>query len=96
MSRTTGRRGGSAFCPVEPTQAPGRARGKAAVPLVVVTDASRTDLARKVLQLCKEWGATALVGNIEHEADELWRDVTVVEQASRFGVHADFVDDVYW
>lgn len=65
------------------------------IPLVVLTHEPRTNIPTKILTLCKEWGASEIVGNIEHEVDELWRDIKVVEEAHKFGVHADFVDDTY-
>lgn len=65
------------------------------IPLVVLSHEPRTDVPNKVLQLCKEWKASHIVANIEYEVDELWRAITVVEQAHKYGLHADFCDDTY-
>jgi len=55
----------------------------------------RKEVPAKVLALCKELGASDLVGNIEHEVDELWRDIAVVKGAKKAEVHAQFVEDTY-
>lgn len=65
------------------------------IPFYVVSQEPRTAVPEKVLQFCKEWGASHVVGNIEHEVDELWRDIKTVELAPKDGIHADFVDDTY-
>ena len=65
------------------------------IPFVVLTQEPRTQVGNKALQLCEEWGATNLVGNMEYEVDELWRDIGVVESAEKHGVHAEILDDTY-
>lgn len=65
------------------------------IPFAVLTHEPRTGVPKKALELCKEWGVSNLIGNIEYEVDELWRDVQVVEQAKSYGVHAEFLDDTY-
>ena len=65
------------------------------IPFVVLTHEPRTDVGNKALQLVKEWGASNLVGNMEHEVDELWRDIAVVKKAKEHGVYAEILDDTY-
>lgn len=67
------------------------------IPLHVVTQDKdkRKEVPDRVLELCKELGASDLVGNIEHEVDELWRDIAVLKGAKKVDVHAQFVEDTY-
>lgn len=65
------------------------------IPFHVLSHEPRTDVPKKVLQLCKEWGVSHLFGNVEYEVDELWRDIATVKEAPEYGVHASFEDDTY-
>lgn len=52
------------------------------IPFVVYTHSgARTAVGEKVFELCQQWNASQLTGNIEYEVDELWRDIGMVNSA---------------
>ncbi|PWN47349.1 hypothetical protein IE53DRAFT_321378 [Violaceomyces palustris] len=63
------------------------------IPLVTLLVHPRTTIPDRVLELCKEWGATELCANIEYEVDELWRDLRVIKKAREQGVHVSMLHD---
>ncbi|CAH7671441.1 photolyase [Phakopsora pachyrhizi] len=64
------------------------------VPLYVVEIEPRKEIPERVIELVKEWGATHLLANIEHEVDELRRDIKVLELTSKVdGLEVDFIHD---
>ena len=50
------------------------------IPFYTVTWDKRKQIPTKLLDLLEEWKASHLVGNIEHEVDELRRDTEVIEK----------------
>lgn len=65
------------------------------IPFVVLTHEPRTDVGNKALQLCEEWGVSNLVANMEHEVDELWRAIQIVESSKKHKLYSEFLDDAY-
>ncbi|EST07371.1 DNA photolyase, FAD-binding/Cryptochrome, C-terminal [Kalmanozyma brasiliensis GHG001] len=66
------------------------------IPFVVYThEGKRTQVGEKVLELCGQWNASQLTGNIEYEVDELWRDISVVESAKSKNVAFSLFHDCY-
>ncbi|UZJ53109.1 hypothetical protein CBS101457_002429 [Exobasidium rhododendri] len=65
------------------------------IPMFVLSHEPRTDVSNKALQLCKEWGVSNMVANMEHEVDELWRDIAAVKSGKEHGVHVEILDDTY-
>ncbi|EJD53741.1 hypothetical protein AURDEDRAFT_141740 [Auricularia subglabra TFB-10046 SS5] len=64
------------------------------IPFTVLTHATRRSLPDKVLSLVSsDWRAVALFANIEHEVDELRRDIRVLELLRRAHVQCTFVHD---
>ncbi|KAH8930428.1 hypothetical protein BT69DRAFT_1210304 [Atractiella rhizophila] len=65
------------------------------VPLVVKTVEMREDVPTKVVEWCEQWTGTGLYGNIEHEVDELRRDIRVLKIAKKKlpNLQVKFVDD---
>lgn len=64
------------------------------IPLVVETFSPRKSIPEKVVKLCKEWNASHVFGNIEHEVDELRRDAQVVNKSAEANIQACFVHDL--
>ncbi|KAI0092062.1 DNA photolyase [Irpex rosettiformis] len=68
--------------------------GSKHIPLHVVTHSPRKTLPERVLSILKSWNAVRLFANIEHEVDELRRDIRVFELAKTEGmVQCNFVHD---
>jgi deoxyribodipyrimidine photo-lyase len=65
------------------------------IPLYVTSHNERKKIPHRVLELCNSWGVSDITGNIEHEVDELWRDIATVQQGPKAGVHPHFVEDTY-
>lgn len=64
------------------------------VPLYVITHSPRKTLPERILTTLADWNATRLFANIEHEVDELRRDIRVCELARGSGrVECTFVND---
>ncbi|CEH18194.1 Deoxyribodipyrimidine photolyase/cryptochrome [Ceraceosorus bombacis] len=65
------------------------------IPLAIESIDDRKSVSQRVLQKCKEWQASDLFANIEHEVDELWQKSSAVSGAHEYGVHAECLEDVY-
>lgn len=65
------------------------------IPLVLHTQKKRTEIPKDIAKFAKEWGVTNVVGNIEYEVDECWRDIATIKELSKSKVHVDFLEDVY-
>jgi deoxyribodipyrimidine photo-lyase len=65
------------------------------IPFYVMTHEPRTDVGNKALELCKEWQASNLVLNMEHEVDELWRNIKLVESSKKYNLYTEVLDDAY-
>ncbi|KAK4053635.1 DNA photolyase phr1 [Microbotryomycetes sp. JL221] len=52
------------------------------IPLYTVSWEPRKQIPTKMLELMQEWDAAALFGNIEHEVDELGRDIEIITKTS--------------
>ena len=64
------------------------------VPLHVIAHSPRRTLPERVLTTLADWNAARLFANIEHEVDELRRDIRLCQLAAESGkVHCTFVDD---
>lgn len=63
------------------------------IPLYVVTHPMRKTLPRAVLSLMSELNATHLFANIEHEVDELRRDLQMCQLAKEGKVTCTFAHD---
>ena len=63
------------------------------IPLFVITHTPRETLPLRVVSLLSEIKADHLFANIEHEVDELRRDITVCDMAKETGVKCTFVHD---
>lgn len=63
------------------------------VPLYVVSHSPRKTLPARVISLLSELKARHLFANIEHEVDELRRDIQVCELGKTAGVSCSFVHD---
>lgn len=55
------------------------------IPLHVVTHPRRSTLPERVLLTAAEWNASHIFANIEHEVDELRRDIRLCELARQSG-----------
>jgi deoxyribodipyrimidine photo-lyase len=64
------------------------------IPLHVPTLEPRKSIPSKLIDWCQEMGATHLYGNIEHEVDELRRDIEVYETGRAKGIEVIFVQDL--
>lgn len=58
------------------------ALSKMDIPFYSVIWEKRKEIPGKLLDLMQEWGASHLVGNIEHEVDELRRDTEIVKKTT--------------
>lgn len=65
------------------------------IPLVVYTEHKRKQLPHTLLDFAKKHNVTEIVGNIEYEVDECWRDTAIVKEAQKAGLHASFLEDAY-
>lgn len=65
------------------------------IPLVVYTELKRTELPNRLMEFAKDWDASEVVGNVEYEVDECWKDIKVIDLAQKHNVHATFVEDAY-
>ncbi|KAI0772620.1 DNA photolyase, FAD-binding/Cryptochrome [Irpex lacteus] len=68
--------------------------GNLHIPLHIVNHSPRKTLPERVLSILRGWNAVRLFANIEHEVDELRRDVRVCELTKKEGrVKCTFVND---
>lgn len=65
------------------------------IPLVIKTTKVRKDMPKEVVELAKQSNVTDIIGNVEYEVDECWRDAAIVDEASKAGLHANFLEDAY-
>ncbi|EMD40791.1 hypothetical protein CERSUDRAFT_149213 [Gelatoporia subvermispora B] len=63
------------------------------IPLYVTSHAPRRTLPEFILSLLKKWNASHLFANIEHEVDELRRDIRVCQLAKESNIACAFVND---
>ncbi|KZO97658.1 hypothetical protein CALVIDRAFT_554510 [Calocera viscosa TUFC12733] len=63
------------------------------IPLYTASHAQRHTLPQKLVQVCEEYGASALCANMEYEVDELRRDERTVRLAGEKGIRCEFVHD---
>ncbi|KZS97675.1 hypothetical protein SISNIDRAFT_472611 [Sistotremastrum niveocremeum HHB9708] len=63
------------------------------IPLYILTHKPRKDIPRKVLELMESWRATHLYANIEHEVDELRRDIQLFDLATKQNRQCSFLND---
>lgn len=65
------------------------------IPLVVYTENSRTKIPQTLVKFAKDWQVSDIVGNVEYEVDECWRDIAIVRQARKAGIRTTFLEDAY-
>ncbi|CAO1635711.1 unnamed protein product [Sympodiomycopsis kandeliae] len=65
------------------------------IPLVVRTERTRKTLPKTLIDFAKKYNVAEIVGNVEYEVDECWRDTAIVEAAGKEGLHASFLEDAY-
>ncbi|KAA1084311.1 hypothetical protein PGT21_024094 [Puccinia graminis f. sp. tritici] len=63
------------------------------IPLWTITVEPRHQIPEKIIQLLSSWGASYLTANIEHEVDELRRDIQVLNLAREKNIGVDFLHD---
>ena len=63
------------------------------IPLYTVTHSPRMTLTSRIMSIMSEVKATQLFANVEHEVDELRRDIQVCKLAKEAKVTANFVHD---
>ncbi|MBW0512689.1 hypothetical protein O181_052404 [Austropuccinia psidii MF-1] len=63
------------------------------IPLYTVTFEPRKEIPQKVIDLIQNWGANHLFANIEHEIDELRRDIRVVKLGRDHKIEVDLFHD---
>lgn len=63
------------------------------IPLYMETQEKRKDIPNRVLELCQQWEAKHLFGNIEYEVDELRRDAKLVRLCTEHDVHFEPTHD---
>ncbi|PUU76275.1 DNA photolyase, FAD-binding/Cryptochrome [Tuber borchii] len=64
------------------------------VPLWIEVVKRRKDVTKRVLELCRRWGAGRLFANMEYEVDELRRDAKIVKDGVGYGVSVEVVHDL--
>jgi deoxyribodipyrimidine photo-lyase len=65
------------------------------IPLVVYTSPSRKDMPKTLVNFAKQWDVKEIVGNVEYEVDECWRDVAILKAVGEAGLYATFLEDTY-
>lgn len=60
--------------------------GELDIPLYMETQDKRKAIPGRIVELCQQWEAHHLFGNIEYEVDELRRDAKLVRQSSEKGI----------
>lgn len=65
------------------------------IPLVVYTEPVRKRLPAKVLEIADKARASALVGSVEYEVDEIWRDAKLLKMAHEQGKAFYLFEDTY-
>ncbi|OAV91256.1 hypothetical protein PTTG_08253 [Puccinia triticina 1-1 BBBD Race 1] len=63
------------------------------IPLCTITIEPRQQIPEKIIELISTWGTCYLTANIEHEVDELRRDIQVLKLARENNIEVDFVHD---
>jgi len=63
------------------------------IPLWTTTFEPRRSIPLKIIQLLASWGTGYLTANIEHEVDELRRDIQVLKLARKENIEVDFLHD---
>lgn len=64
------------------------------IPLHIITHSPRKTLPDRVISILRNWGARQVFANIEHEVDELRRDIRVCELAMQEGgLQCTFIHD---
>lgn len=63
------------------------------VPLYITIIEPRQDVPQKVVEILTSWGTNHLFANIEHEVDELRRDLKVLELARERNILVNFLHD---
>lgn len=65
------------------------------IPLVVYTERTRKQMPKTLIEFAKKHNVSDIVGNVEYEVDECWRDTAIVKQAKEADLHATFLEDAY-
>jgi len=63
------------------------------IPLYTASHDKRYGVPKKLVEVCEEFGASALCANMEYEVDELRRDEKVARLAGGKGIRCEFVHD---
>ncbi|XP_006460239.1 CPD photolyase [Agaricus bisporus var. bisporus H97] len=63
------------------------------IPLYVITHKPRRTLAERVVESIKEYGCRHLYANLEHEVDELRRDIRMWQLGERHGIQVNLFHD---
>ncbi|KNZ49359.1 uncharacterized protein VP01_506g7 [Puccinia sorghi] len=63
------------------------------IPLWTTSIEPRLDIPNKIIHLLNDWGTSYLTANIEHEVDELRRDIQVLKLARQHKIEIDFLHD---
>lgn len=67
--------------------------GKLDIPLYMETQEKRKAIPARVVELCDQWEAKCLCGNIEYEVDELRRDAKLVRLCTEHGINFTLIHD---
>ncbi|KAL4748834.1 hypothetical protein BDW72DRAFT_179365 [Aspergillus terricola var. indicus] len=67
--------------------------GELDVPLYMETQACRRDIPQRIINLCQEWGANHLFGNLEYEVDELRREAKLIRLCAENGIRFETAHD---
>ncbi|KAI5295791.1 hypothetical protein KEM52_000197 [Ascosphaera acerosa] len=63
------------------------------IPLYMETQENRQNIPSRIIELCKEWGAHHVYGNIEYEVDELRREARLTRRGAKEGIRFEFDHD---
>lgn len=63
------------------------------IPLYVISIEPRQEIPQRIVELLTSWRTSYLTANIEHEVDELRRDIQVIKLAREQGIEVDFLHD---
>ncbi|KAG0144362.1 hypothetical protein CROQUDRAFT_65197 [Cronartium quercuum f. sp. fusiforme G11] len=63
------------------------------VPLYTLTIEKRKTIPERVVELLTSWDSTHIFGNIEHEIDELRRDIHLIELCEKHMIQVDLLHD---
>jgi len=81
------------FGPADDIVSPQKLFDKLHIPFVTCSHTPRRTLPDNVLSLAQDWRAIGVFGNIEHEVDELRRDLQVLTLLRDHNIHCSFVHD---